>query len=145
MKILATKKALIQKYQEAAANIPVQRADIRKHSEQLIAALNKQKQALHSEIDTIVQRMMTEIDEMNKQHTAAIEKQEHAINKTMNEIKQVILDLKSLLETSDVGLLSKYKCNIEEFRKLPPKLKIFLPNFLPQKINREQLLTQFGS
>ena len=89
--------------------------------------------------------MMTEIDEMDKQHTAAIEKQEHAINKTMNEIKQVILDLKSLLETSDVGLLSKYKCNIEEFRKLPPKLKIFLPNFLLQRINREQLLTQFGS
>ncbi|XP_078321373.1 uncharacterized protein LOC111115455 [Crassostrea virginica] len=157
LKILTTKKALIQKdllelknsvyskYQEAAENIPIQRADVRKHSEQEIAALNEQREALHKEIDTIVQRMMTEINEMDKQYTPAIEKQEHVINKTMNEIKQVILDLKSLLETSDVGLVCKYKSKIEEFRKLPPKLKIFLPNFLPQKINREQLLKQFGS
>nr|XP_022310390.1 tripartite motif-containing protein 45-like [Crassostrea virginica] len=156
LKILTTKKALIQKdlleikksiyskYQEAAKNIPIQRADVRKHSEQVIAVLNKQKQALHTEIDTIVQRMMTEINEMEKQHTPAIEKQEHAINKTMNEIKQVILDLKSLLETSDVGLVCKYKSKIEEFRKLPPKLKIFLPKVSSQKINRKQLLKQFG-
>nr|XP_022310246.1 tripartite motif-containing protein 45-like [Crassostrea virginica] len=157
LKFLTTKKALIQidllefkksiysKYQEAAANIPVQRDDVRKNSEQLRAALNKQREALHTEIDTIVQRMMTEIDEMDKQHTTALEKQEHAINKTINEIKQVILDLNSLLDTGDVSLVSKYRSRIEEFRKMPPKLKISLPNFVPQKINREQLLKQFGS
>ena len=67
LKILTTKKALIQKdllefkksiyskYQEAAENIPVQRADVKKHSEQLIAALNEQREALYTEIDTIVQ------------------------------------------------------------------------------------------
>nr|XP_022305050.1 uncharacterized protein LOC111112043 [Crassostrea virginica] len=157
LQILATKKKLIQKdllefkksiypkYQEAAANIPVQRADVRKHSEDIKTALKKQIEDLHMEIDTIAQGMMTEMDEMDKQYTAVIEKQEHAINKTINEIKQVILDLKSLLNTGDVSLVSKYKSKIEEFRKLPSKLKIFLPNFLPQKINREQLLKQFGS
>nr|XP_022308296.1 uncharacterized protein LOC111114300 [Crassostrea virginica] len=157
LKILSTKKALIQKdllelknsiyskYQEAAANIQIQRADVRNHSAQLKAALNKQREALHSEIDTIVQQMLTEMDEMDKQHTTTLEKQEHAINKTMNEIKLVILDLKSLLDAVDVTRVSKYRCRIEEFRALPPKLKISLPNFLPQKINREQLLKQFGS
>ena len=89
--------------------------------------------------------MMTEIDEMDKQHTAAIEKQEHAINKTMYEIKQVILDLNSLLDAGDVCHVSKYRPRIEVFRKLPPKLKISLPNFLPQKINKKQLMKQFGS
>ena len=157
LKILTTKKALIQKdllefeksiyskYQEAAENIPVQRADVKKNSEQLIAALNKQREALHSEIDTIAQRMTAEIDDIDAQIMAVIEKQEHANNRTINDIKQLILDLKSLLDTSDVGLVSKYRSRIEEFRKLPPKLKISLPNFLPQKINREQLLKQFGS
>nr|XP_022305618.1 uncharacterized protein LOC111112429 [Crassostrea virginica] len=143
--LLEFKKSIYSKYQEAAANIPVQRADVRKHSEQLTTALNKQREALHTAIDTIVQGLKTEIDEMDKQHLAAIEKQENKINETMNEIKQVILDLKSLLDTGDVGLVSKYKSRIEEFRKLPSKLKISLPNFLPQKINREQLLEQFGS
>ena len=157
LKILTTKKALIQKdllefkksiystYQEAAANMQIQRADVRKHSEQLTIALNKQREALHTEIDTIVQRMMTEIDDIDTQTLAAIEKQEHAINKKINDIKQIILDLKSLLNTSDFGLVSKYRSRIEEFRKRPSKLKISLPNFLPQKINTKQLLKQFGS
>ena len=60
-------------------------------------------------------------------------------------MKQIIQDLKNLLDTSDVGLVCKYRSKIAEFRKLPNKLKIPLLNFLPQKINREELLKQFGS
>ena len=65
--------------------------------------------------------------------------------KALNEIKQAIQDIKILLNTSDVGLVFKYRPRIEEFKKLPPKLKISLPNILPQKINRKELLKQFGS
>ena len=82
---------------------------------------------------------------MDRQHAAAIEKHEDVINKVIHEIKQVIRDIKSLLDTSDVGLVSKYCSRTAEFRKLPPELMISLPNFLPQKINREELLKQFGS
>ena len=64
--------------------------------------------------------------------------------KALNEIKQAIQDIKSLLDTSDVGLVFKYRSRIEEFKKLPPKLKISLPNLFLQKINREELLKQFG-
>ena len=86
--------------------------------------------------------MTAEIDDIDAQIMTVIEKQEHANNRTINDIKQLILELKSLLDTSDVGLVSKYRSRIEEFRKQDPKLKISLPNFLPQKINREQLLKQ---
>ena len=60
-------------------------------------------------------------------------------------MKQVIQDLKSLLDTSNVNLVSKYQSRIEEFRKLPHKLKISLPTFQPVKVNREQIMKQFGS
>nr|XP_022308263.1 uncharacterized protein LOC111114269 [Crassostrea virginica] len=82
---------------------------------------------------------------MNAQHLAAIDKQEAAINKALHEIKQVIVHLKSLLETKDVCHVSKYKSRNGDFRKLPIKLKISLPNFQPQRIDTEQLLKQFGS
>ena len=82
---------------------------------------------------------------MNAQHLAAIEKQEDVINKTLHEIKQVIVQLKSLLVTSDVNHVSTKKSRNGNFRKMPHKLKISPPNFQPQKINREQLLKQFGS
>nr|XP_022309170.1 uncharacterized protein LOC111114919 [Crassostrea virginica] len=138
-------KSIFPKYQESAAIIKTQKTDQLKHSQKLTAELNIQGEALHREIHTIIQRKQAEIDEMNAQHLAAIEKQEGETNKALHEIKQVIQELKSLLDTSDVGLVSKYRSRIAEFRKLPHKLKISLPNFLPQKINREELLKQIGS
>nr|XP_022305045.1 uncharacterized protein LOC111112038 [Crassostrea virginica] len=137
-------KSIFPKYQESAAIIKTQKADQLKHSQKLTSELNIQGEALHREINTIIQRKQAEIDEMNAQHLAAIEKQEDETNKALHEIKQVIQDLKSLLDTSDVGLVSKYRSRIAEFRKLPHKLKISLPNLLRQKINREELLKQFG-
>ncbi|XP_078320365.1 uncharacterized protein LOC111112568 [Crassostrea virginica] len=138
-------KSILPKYQESAVIIKTQKTDQHKHSQKLTAELNKQGEALHREIHTIIQRKQSEIDNMNAQHLAAIEKQETAINKALHEIKQVIVHLKSLLETSYVSHVSKYKSRNGDFRKLPPKLKISLPNFQPQRINTEQLLKQFGS
>nr|XP_022308232.1 uncharacterized protein LOC111114241 [Crassostrea virginica] len=97
----------------------------------LYSELNKQGEALHKEINTI-------------KPLVAIEKQEAVINKALNEIKQVIVHLKGLLETSDIGHVSKYKSRNRDFRKLPPKLRISLPNFQPQRIDTQQLLKQFG-
>ena len=138
-------KSIFPKYQESADIIKTQKTDQRKHSQKLTSDLNKQGEALHREIKIIIQRKQSEIEAMDAQHTAAIETQEAVIYKALNEIKQAIQDIKSLLDTSDVGLVFKYRSRIEEFKKLPPKLKISLPNLFLQKINREELLKQFGS
>nr|XP_022304523.1 uncharacterized protein LOC111111692 [Crassostrea virginica] len=138
-------KSIFPKYQESAAIIKTQKTDQHKHSQKLTAELHKQGEALHKEINTIIQRKQSKIDSMHAQHLAAIEKQEAVINKALHEIKQVIVHLKSLLETSDVSHVSKYKSRNGDFRKLPPKIKISIPNFQPQRIDTEQLLKQFGS
>ena len=57
-------KSIYPKYQEAATNIPVQRADVNKYSQKLTSALDKQGAALHTEIDTIIQGMKSDIDDM---------------------------------------------------------------------------------
>nr|XP_022299180.1 E3 ubiquitin-protein ligase TRIM71-like [Crassostrea virginica] len=157
LKVMAKKKELIRKdlqelqesiypkYQEAATNIPVQRADVNKHSQKLTTALDKQGEALHTEIDTIIQGMKSAIEDMDARHIAAIDEQEVAINKTSTEIKKVILDLKKLLDTSDVCLVSEYTSRTEEFRSLPAQFQVTLPTFTPQEINREQIHQQIGS
>ena len=75
-------KSIYPKYQEAATNIPVQRADVNKRSQKLKTALDKQGEALHTEIDIIIQGMKSDIDDMDAQHIAAIDQQEDAINLT---------------------------------------------------------------
>nr|XP_022333218.1 uncharacterized protein LOC111130433 [Crassostrea virginica] len=140
-------KSIYPKYQEAATNIPVQRADVNKRSQKLTTALDKQGEALHTEIDTIIQGMKSEIDDMDAQHIAAIDQQEVAINHTITEITQAILDLKELLDTSDVCLVSEYTSRTEEFWNLqmPAQFQVTLPTFTPQEINREQIHQQIGS
>ncbi|XP_022295526.2 uncharacterized protein LOC111104662 [Crassostrea virginica] len=157
LKLFAKKRELIQtdlqdleksiypKYREAATNIPVQRADVNKRSQKLTTALDKQGEALHTEIDTIIQGMKSEIDYMDAQHIAALDHQEDAINHTIPKIKQIILDLKKLQDTSDVCLVSKYTSRTEEFRSLPSQFQVTLPTFTPQEINREQIHQQIGS
>ncbi|XP_078318655.1 uncharacterized protein LOC144620775 [Crassostrea virginica] len=138
-------KSIYLKYQEAATNIPDQRADVKNHYQKLTTALDKQGEALHTEIDTIIQGMKSDIDDMGTQHIAAIDQQEVAINHTITEISQVILDLKRLLDTSDVCLVSKYTSRTAEFRNLPAQFQVTLPTFTPQEINREKIHQQIGS
>nr|XP_022327028.1 uncharacterized protein LOC111126577 [Crassostrea virginica] len=138
-------KSIYPRYQEAATNITVQRAGVNKHSQKLTTALDKQGEALHTEIDTIIQGMKSDIDDMDAQHIAAIDQQEVAINRTIPEITQAILDLKRLLDTSDVCLVSEYTSRTEEFRSLPAQFQVTLPTFIPQEINREQIYQQIGS
>ncbi|XP_078320240.1 uncharacterized protein LOC144621293 [Crassostrea virginica] len=132
-------------FQKAISVIPIQKAEQRKHSKKLITAVKMHGKALHTEIDIIVKRMETEINDIEAQHQTALDKQENAINHTIRQITQTIQDLKNLLETRDVSLVSGYKSRIRKFRKLPPNLNVIPTNFNPVKINNEQLLKQFGT
>nr|XP_022304495.1 tripartite motif-containing protein 3-like [Crassostrea virginica] len=157
LKILTKKKELIEKdlqelkklirpkFQQAASEIPARKAGVKQHSLTLTAALNKQGEVLHNEINSLIQRKQSEIEDMDKQHLAAITTQEDVINKALHEIKQVILDLQKLLDSDDVCLVSEYTSKNEEFRSLPAQFQVTLPTFSPQEINREQLYQQLGS
>ena len=138
------KESIFPKLQEAASKIPIQRSGVSKHSEELTAALKKQAETLHAEIDFIVKDMQSEIHDMDSQHLAAIDQHEKATNQSINEISQVILDLQNLLESNDILLVSEYTSRNSEFKNLPAPFKVILPTFIPQEINREQIYQQFG-
>nr|XP_022309600.1 tripartite motif-containing protein 2-like [Crassostrea virginica] len=138
------KKLIRPKFQQAASEIPAQKAGVKQHSLKLTAALNKQGEALHKEINSLIQRKQSEIEDMDKQHLAAITTQEEVINKALHEIKQVILDLQKLLDSDDVCLVFEYTSRNKEFRNLPAQFQVTLPTFSPQEINSEQLYQQLG-
>lgn len=52
--------------------------------------------------------------------------------------------LETLMNSSDVRLVSAYESRNAEFRILPSKLVVTLPKFTPEKINTEYLKQQLG-
>lgn len=89
--------------------------------------------------------MKFESNEVDCKHMAALRKQKDEITRKMFEISQVNDDMKKMLESDDVCLVSAYKSRIAEFKKLPPKVTVSFSSFTSQKINVKHVYEQFGS
>ena len=157
IEILTSKKEIIRKdlqeietsiypkYQQAASNIIVKKADAREHCQKLRKELKNRGEILHKQINTVIQKMLSEIDDIDSKHLSVIKIQEDSINHNITEIQQTIQNLRTLLDSSDVCLLSSYNSRNEQFRRLPAQVQVTLPSFTSQEINTEQLNQQLGT
>eukprot|EP00105_Crassostrea_gigas_P046279 XP_019930427.1 PREDICTED: uncharacterized protein LOC109621078 [Crassostrea gigas] len=139
------KKIIYPKYREIATNISMQKADLSKNSQILKTAIDKQGEVWQKEIETIITNLKSNVEEMETKHLGVLDKQEDEITGLTSEISQNIAGLKKLLNSEDFYLVSEYESRNAEFRTLPSKLKVSLPNFRPQKTHTDQLIEQFGS
>ncbi|XP_061177565.1 E3 ubiquitin-protein ligase TRIM36-like [Saccostrea echinata] len=132
-------------YEEITSDLNSEKINLEKHYEKLTTAVTKQGEDWHREINIIVNKQKSEIEEMKIKHLAALNKQKNEIKQITSDVKQSILDLKKILDSNDVSLTSVYKSRNAEFRSLPPKVNVSLPSFSHKKINTEQLHQMFGS
>lgn len=119
-------KHIHPRYNEIATNIPTQKADLIKNSQKLTTAINKQGDVWHREIDTIISYLRNKVSEMESNHLNVLNKQGDEITLNISAITKSITDIKKLLDSKDVCLVSEYTSRNAEFRKLPPKLKVSL-------------------
>ncbi|XP_061177569.1 uncharacterized protein LOC133186333 [Saccostrea echinata] len=138
-------KCLHSKYEGIASEIGVEKSGLDGQYGKLTTAVIKQGEDWHREINITVNKQKSEIDEMKTKHLAALNKQEKDIKQITSNVKQSILDLKKILDSNDVSLISVYISRNAEFRSLPPKVNVSLPSFSHKKINTEQLHQMFGS
>ena len=138
-------KSIYPNYEKASSRISFHKTALSENSKVLISALKKRGEEWHREINLIIKNFEFEINETESKHLVELENQEGKVNCRISDISQTILDLRKLLISSDVCMVSEYKSRIAEFRKLPPQLKINLQNISFETINERQLSKQFGS
>lgn len=137
-------KSLYPKYQEIAANILVQKANLNENSKQVLKAIDKHGEDLHRKIDSIIKKLKADLDEMNSKHLAVLKKQEDDIKRRILEINQSIKNLKKI-ESREFKLISSFKSGNAKFREIPFDQNVSLPMFIPNRINKKQLYSLFGS
>lgn len=102
------------------------------NTQKLTSAIEKQSKDLHKEIDTIIEKMKSYIDETESNHRIVLDKQESKTKRSIDDIKTNIDDLNKLLKSNDFRLFSTYKSRNADFRRIHNKVSFVLQSFTPR-------------
>lgn len=80
--------SILPKYEAFAFDISDQKADIEKNSRKLKSDIDKHGEEWHKQIDTIINKYKSDIDEMDATNNAALNKQRDEITYRISEIKK---------------------------------------------------------
>ena len=133
----------LSKYRESASKIPNQKSYLRQTSDGLKTAIDEHGKKLHKKVDTIVNKLKSEVDQKVENQVLSI--QEEEINQKISSIEEYIYNQKELQTSRDLGLIIEHKSRHEEFKNVPSGHEVKLPTFCAYEIITDQLLAQFGS
>uniref|UniRef100_K1Q002 Tripartite motif-containing protein 2 n=1 Tax=Magallana gigas TaxID=29159 RepID=K1Q002_MAGGI len=131
-------------YEEIALDLENQLASLDGGYEKLITEISKQGEQWHREIDIIINKMKTEISEIKVKHRDILQKHLDEIKQTQTLIKKSILAIRKLEKSTEISSTMEYSSKIREFSKVPPKIQVSLPTFIPKPIDSEKLYSLFG-
>nr|XP_034307119.1 tripartite motif-containing protein 3-like [Crassostrea gigas] len=137
-------KNICPKYEEIAHDLENQLANLDGGYEKITSEISKQGEEWHREIEIIINQMKSEINEIKMKHKYILQKHLDEINEIESLMKKSLLNLKELAKSTEVSSTIEYSSKIREFSKLPPKLQVLLPTFIPNPKDRGKLCSMFG-
>nr|XP_022302333.1 E3 ubiquitin-protein ligase TRIM71-like [Crassostrea virginica] len=138
-------KSIFPKFKEIASNIQVQKDDVKKHSQRLVADVDKRGEIWHRELGAVIESKKSEIATVESELLSALDKEEGEVNEKMSEVRERIFELEELTNSRNVYNVAMYTSLDETFESSLAQLHVALPRFCFRDINREALEEQFGS
>nr|XP_034305167.1 uncharacterized protein LOC109620202 isoform X3 [Crassostrea gigas] len=132
------------KYEKIVLDLENQLLNLDGEYEKLTTTMSKQGEQWHREIDIVINKMKTEISEIKVKHRDILQKHLDEIKQIQSLIKDTLLAIKEIKNSTELAPTIEYSSKIKEFSKLPSKVKVTLPTFIPKPIDREKLYSLFG-
>uniref|UniRef100_A0A8W8LW52 B box-type domain-containing protein n=1 Tax=Magallana gigas TaxID=29159 RepID=A0A8W8LW52_MAGGI len=132
------------KYEEIAFELENQLANLDEGYEKLTTEISKQGEEWHRQIDIVINKMKTEINGIKLKHKSILKKHLDEIKQIQSLIKETLIVLGELEKSTEISTAIEYISKIKTFSKLPPRVNVLLPTFIPKPIDHEHLYNFFG-
>ncbi|XP_052712325.1 uncharacterized protein LOC128186546 [Crassostrea angulata] len=106
--------------------------------------MSRLKDEWHREIDIVINKMKTEIDEIKTKHEDILKKHLDEVLQTQSFIKQTLVALREMEKSTEISPTIEYRSNVEMLSKHLDKICITMPTFIPKPIDRTKLFSMFG-
>nr|XP_022295773.1 uncharacterized protein LOC111105707 [Crassostrea virginica] len=135
---------ILPTYEEIANDLEIQISNLDDNYKKLTTAISKQREEIHREVDNAIDQMEKEIGEIKVKHHSLLQKHLDEIKHLQSLMQQTLLALSEIEESNEVSPTIHYSSKIEEFGKLPPKVNVLMPTFIPKELGREELFVLIG-
>nr|XP_034305028.1 uncharacterized protein LOC117682141 [Crassostrea gigas] len=132
------------KYEEIERDLENQLANLDGGYEKLTTTMSKQGEQWHREIDIVINKIKTEISKIKVKHRDILQKHLKEIKQIQSLIKETLKTIRKIEKSTEVSSTIEYSSKIRKFSKLPPKVQVSLPTFIPRPLDREKLYSLFG-
>eukprot|EP00105_Crassostrea_gigas_P034991 XP_019919139.1 PREDICTED: uncharacterized protein LOC109617450 [Crassostrea gigas] len=132
------------KYEEIALKLEKQLANMDGGYEKITTEISKQGEEWHREIDIIINKMKTEINDIKLKHESILKKYLNEIKQIQSLIKETLIALGEFETSTEMSPAIEYISKVKNVSKLPPRVNILPPKFIPKPINSENLYRFFG-
>ncbi|XP_078341571.1 uncharacterized protein LOC111107585 [Crassostrea virginica] len=137
-------KSFLPAYEDMANDLEMQIASLNGEYKKLTAELSKQREEIQREVDNAIEQMEKEIDEIKVKHRTILQKHLDEIKQLQSHMLQTLYALNKMEESNEVSAIINYSCKTEEFSKLPPRVIVSMPKFIPNQMNTDAICSLIG-
>ncbi|XP_078337481.1 uncharacterized protein LOC111099816 [Crassostrea virginica] len=138
------KKQLLPAYEDIASELENQITNIDVDYRKLTMEMSKHRKELHREVDREINQREKEIDENKAKHLSILQKHLEEIKQLQSLIQETLHDLNEIMDSNETTPIIHYSSKNQEFSKLPPKVIVSMPRFIPKPIEKEELCSLIG-
>ncbi|XP_078335896.1 uncharacterized protein LOC144626290 [Crassostrea virginica] len=138
------KGELLPVYEEIATEIKNQITNLDVDYKKFTTEMSKHREELHREIDNVMDQREKEIDRNKLKHLSILTKHLEEIKQLQSLMQESLHTLNEMDESNEVTPTIHYSSKNQEFSKLPPKVIVSMPKFIPKPKEKEELCSLIG-